>query len=96
MSCFGNDQTSDSGDNWKITVDKKASKEWIQDVKFTLQHVDTGAYLMTHDKKYGRPIPNQQEIAAIPKKSADAVWLATEGILFPPREAKSTSNREEL
>mmetsp|Transcript_29537 Transcript_29537/g.94745 ORF Transcript_29537/g.94745 Transcript_29537/m.94745 type:complete len:97 (-) Transcript_29537:72-362(-) len=80
VSGYGDDSNSDSGDNWRVEVDGAA---WVQDQKVRFQHVDTSAYLNTHDKKFGRPIAGQQEVCAVRKKSSDSAWLATEGVFFP-------------
>lgn len=47
-----------------------------------LKHVDTGAYLMSHERKYSNPIHGQQEVCAKKKKGAQALWSATEGVYF--------------
>ena len=63
MSCYGNDHQSDTGDNWVVHLEK--SSQWNKDAKVRLMHVDTGAYLGSHDKKFGRPIAGQQEVRAL-------------------------------
>lgn len=37
-------------------------KTWKQDQRVRLQHVDTGIYLHSHDKKYQRIAGGQQEV----------------------------------
>lgn len=37
-------------------------KTWKQDQKIRLQHIDTGGYLHSHDKKYSRIAGGQQEV----------------------------------
>ncbi len=51
-----------------------------------LKHVDTGAYLASHDVKYQRPIPGHTEVFGGKKRDAQAVWRATEGVFFPERK----------
>lgn len=36
---------------------------WLRDQKVRLQHVDTGGYLHSHDKKYSRIVAGQQEVS---------------------------------
>ncbi len=49
-----------------------------------LKHVETGVYLASSERKYGRPISGQQEVCG--RKKADW-WAATEGVYFPERSA---------
>lgn len=39
-----------------------SGKTWKQEQKIRLQHVDTGGYLHSHDKKYSRIAGGQQEV----------------------------------
>nr|DAD27387.1 TPA_asm: hypothetical protein HUJ06_028855 [Nelumbo nucifera] len=39
-----------------------SGKTWKQDQRIRLQHVDTGGYLHSHDKKYSRIAGGQQEV----------------------------------
>lgn len=39
-----------------------SGKNWRQDQKVRLRHVDTGGYLHSHDKKYSRIAGGQQEV----------------------------------
>lgn len=39
-----------------------SGKTWKQDQRVRIQHVDTGAYLHSHDKKYQRIAGGQQEV----------------------------------
>lgn len=41
-----------------------SGKTWTQDQRIRLQHVDTGGYLHSHDKKYTRIAGGQQEVMA--------------------------------
>lgn len=49
-----------------------------------LKHVETGVYLASSERKYGRPISGQQEVCG--RKKADW-WAATEGVYFTERPA---------
>ena len=49
-----------------------------------LKHVETGVYLSSSERKYGRPISGQQEVCG--RKKADW-WAATEGVYFTERPA---------
>ena len=60
VSCFGDDLHSDTGDNWKAEMDK--ASEWVKDKKVRFQHMDTGSFLGSHDKKFNRPIAGQTEV----------------------------------
>eukprot|EP01018_Ginkgo_biloba_P006978 Gb_21723 [translate_table: standard] len=82
VSCFGGDDKSDTGDYWRLEIEGKG-KVWMRDQKIRLQHVDTGGYLHSHDKKYTRIAGGQQEVCGITKKHADNVWLAAEGVYLP-------------
>ena len=62
VSCYGSDKTSDSGDNWKVEMEKDTA--WNKDSKVKLFHMDTQMYLGSHDKKFNRPIAGQQEVNA--------------------------------
>lgn len=42
-----------------------SGKTWRQDQRVRLQHVDTGGYLHSHNKKYTRIAGGQQEVRAI-------------------------------
>jgi len=46
--------------------------------------VETGVYLASSERKYGRPISGQQEVCG--RKKADW-WAATEGVYFTERPA---------
>lgn len=41
-----------------------SGKTWRQDQRVRLQHVDTGGYLHSHNKKYTRIAGGQQEVKA--------------------------------
>jgi dolichyl-phosphate-mannose--protein O-mannosyl transferase len=48
-----------------------------------LKHVDTAAYLQSHDMRYGNPISGQQEVCASQRKSGNSDWFAGEGVYVP-------------
>lgn len=91
VSCYGGETQSDTGDNWKLEIEGKANI-WRQDQKFRLQHVDTGAYLHSHDKKYQRIAGGQQEVCGVKEKGRDNVWLAAEGVYLPVSDGKAESS----
>ncbi|MBA0732006.1 hypothetical protein Gogos_016122, partial [Gossypium gossypioides] len=85
VSCFGGESESDTGDYWRLIIEG-SGKTWKQDQKIRLQHVDTGGYLHSHDKKYARIAGGQQEVCGVREKRADNVWLAAEGVYLPITE----------
>ncbi|KAJ8774103.1 hypothetical protein K2173_009534 [Erythroxylum novogranatense] len=87
VSCFGGDAESDTGDYWRLFIEG-SGKTWKQDQRIRLQHVDTGGYLHSHDKKYQRIAGGQQEVCGVREKRADNVWLAAEGVYLPVIETK--------
>nr|KJB06645.1 hypothetical protein B456_001G037100 [Gossypium raimondii] len=87
VSCFGGESESDTGDYWRLIIEG-SGKTWKQDQKIRLQHVDTGGYLHSHDKKYARIAGGQQEVCGVREKRADNVWLAAEGVYLPITESK--------
>ncbi|KAL6207321.1 hypothetical protein ACLB2K_018279 [Fragaria x ananassa] len=82
VSCFGGENESDTGDHWRVMIEG-TGKTWKQDQRVRLQHVDTGIYLHSHDKKYQRIAGGQQEVCGVRDKRADNVWLAAEGVYLP-------------
>eukprot|EP00850_Spirogloea_muscicola_P003881 SM000016S01869 [mRNA] locus=s16:280630:282137:+ [translate_table: standard] len=84
VSGYGSDGQSDTGDHWKVETQDKA-KLWERGQKVRFMHVDTMAYLHSHDKKYGRPIAGQQEVCGLQVKKADNLWMTAEGVFFPAR-----------
>lgn len=89
VSCFGGEEESDTGDLWMLEIEGK-NRVWTRDQKVRIQHVDTGSYLHSHDKKYSRIAAGQQEVCGVTKKTADNVWVATEGVYLPANQ-KATS-----
>ncbi|GFP92956.1 stromal cell-derived factor 2-like protein [Phtheirospermum japonicum] len=87
VSCFGGDAESDTGDYWRVDIEGNG-KTWRQDQRVRLNHVDTGGYLHSHDKKYSRIAGGQQEVCGVREKRVDNVWLAAEGVYLPVAESK--------
>lgn len=50
--------------SFRLEIDGKDSV-WTRDQRVRIQHVDTGAYLHSHDKKYSRIAGGQQEVRHI-------------------------------
>ncbi|GAB4854680.1 Stromal cell-derived factor 2-like protein [Ancistrocladus abbreviatus] len=87
VSCFGSDKESDTGDLWRLMIEG-SGKTWRQDQMIRLQHVETGVYLHSHNKKYSRIAGGQQEVCGMREKRADNIWLAAEGVYLPVSESK--------
>ncbi|KAL3617713.1 Stromal cell-derived factor 2-like protein [Castilleja foliolosa] len=87
VSCFGGNDESDTGDYWRVDIEGNG-KTWRQDQRVRLNHVDTGGYLHSHNKKYTRIAGGQQEVCGVREKRADNVWLAAEGVYLPVAESK--------
>jgi len=68
VSAYGDENTGDTGDNWKLTV-KNGGDTWKRQEVVQLQHVDTGKFLSSNKNKFGNPIPGQQEVCCIDKKN---------------------------
>ena len=49
-----------------------------------LKHEDTGSWLSSNTRTYGRPISGQQEVCTRPKAGKHSLWRTTEGVYFPP------------
>jgi len=88
VSGHGDDSFSDGGDVWAVENDGGGAEPWTQAAKVRLRHVDTGAYLYSHDHKYGNPIAGQQEVCAAKRKDRNAEWTAVEGVYLSPRAAE--------
>ncbi|KAK8645238.1 hypothetical protein V6N13_119081 [Hibiscus sabdariffa] len=86
VSCFGGESESDTGDYWRLIIEG-SGKTWKQDQRIRLQHLDTGGYLHSHNKKYTRIAGGQQEVCGLREKRADNVWLAAEGVYLPITES---------
>lgn len=89
VSCFGGDGNSDTGDIWMLEIEGKG-RVWMRDQKVRLQHVDTGIFLHSHDRKYNRIAVGQQEVCGVVKRTADNIWIAAEGVYLPASQ-KATS-----
>mmetsp|Transcript_1857 Transcript_1857/g.6461 ORF Transcript_1857/g.6461 Transcript_1857/m.6461 type:complete len:223 (+) Transcript_1857:56-724(+) len=83
VSCFGGDAESNTADNWRVEIE--GGGEWKRNKKVRLAHVDTGVYLGSHDKKFGRPIAGQQEVFGARRKGPETFWTTAEGVFFPQR-----------
>ncbi|KAL1315284.1 hypothetical protein AAHE18_16G247100 [Arachis hypogaea] len=88
VSCYGDDSESDKGDNWKLLIEG-SGKNWKQDQKIRLQHLETGGYLHSHDMTYSsRIVGGHHEVCGVGEKNANNIWLAAEGIYLPITETK--------
>ena len=54
-------------------------------MKVRLKHVDTGAFIITHDAKFGDPIAGHLEVCALERggKDKNSEWRAAEGVYLP-------------
>ena len=84
VSCFGDDKQTDTGDVWTVVLEQ-GQHTWHQNHHVRFRHEDTGMWLSSSTKRYGRPIAGQQEIFGSTKKDGNGLWAATEGVLFPER-----------
>ena len=91
VSAHGGDEASDENDEWMLVLDSKA--QWSQDAKVRVQHVKTKAYLSMTNRRFGRPISGQLEVAGLRAHSTDSTWKATEGVYVPLAES---GDRDEL
>lgn len=82
VSAFGGDEQTDNGDHWKLEIEGN-NAVWTLDQKMRLRHIDTNAYLHSHNMRYNQL--NQREVCGMTKKNADNVWSAAEGIYFRPK-----------
>ena len=84
VSAYGNDDTSDTGDHWVVELTSGAGASWVRGKKVRFRHVDTGAYLCTHNVKFGRPIAGHQEVMGTSSAGgSNSVWMSAEGVYFP-------------
>ena len=63
-----------------------SGKTWKQDQRIRLQHVDTGVYLHSHDKKYTRIAGGQQEVRKWLEIRLIKFWSNYKWIKFYPME----------
>ncbi|GMH03602.1 hypothetical protein Nepgr_005441 [Nepenthes gracilis] len=91
VSCFGGEAQSDTGDYWRLEIEGP-EKTWRQDQRIRLQHVDTGGYLHSHDKRYTRIAGGQQEVCGVREKHPDNIWLVAEGVYLPNSDGKAESS----
>ena len=83
VSCYGGSgNESDGGDLWIVEFD--GNEWWFQDQPVRIKHRDTGAFLGSHKKEYGRPIAGYSEIYAAKGKGkgTEHVFMATDGVYF--------------
>lgn len=93
VSAFGSDTESDGADVWAVEWDSK-HKQWRQDVKVRIRHVDTAFVLYSHDVKFGQPISGQQEVCCTDKKDKNSEWVAAEGVFMPSNQPAGTKGDE--
>uniref|UniRef100_A0A7N0TCS5 MIR domain-containing protein n=1 Tax=Kalanchoe fedtschenkoi TaxID=63787 RepID=A0A7N0TCS5_KALFE len=74
-------------DYWRLTIEGRG-KTWRKDQRVRLQHVDTGGYLHSHNKKYQRIVGGQQEVCGVGEKRAENIWLAAEGVYLQASGSK--------
>eukprot|EP00698_Gefionella_okellyi_P005959 TRINITY_DN15390_c0_g1_i1.p1 TRINITY_DN15390_c0_g1~~TRINITY_DN15390_c0_g1_i1.p1 ORF type:complete len:214 (-),score=8.17 TRINITY_DN15390_c0_g1_i1:27-668(-) len=88
VSAYGDEQSGDTGDNWRVDCD---GKFWARGESVRLVHVDTNKYLYSSTQfRYPQPIAGQQEISCSQRRSGgDTDWTADEGVYFAPRRRKS-------
>jgi len=84
VSCFGSPSQSDTGDIWLVEWEGKDTRWWERDMQVRMKHADTGAFLGSHTKEYGRPIAGYAEIYAAKGKGKGKqhVFMATDGVYF--------------
>jgi len=84
VSCYGggSGNESDGGDLWIVEFD--GNEWWFQDQPVRIKHRDTGAFLGSHKKEYGRPIAGYSEIYAAKGKGkgTEHAFMATDGVYF--------------
>lgn len=91
VSCFGSDESSDTGDNWIVEIPSGAGA-WERGKKVRFKHADTGAYLHSHGLKFGRPIAGHQEVCAAHSSGSNAMWVSAEGVYFPTPEEEAAKD----
>jgi dolichyl-phosphate-mannose--protein O-mannosyl transferase len=91
VSCFGSDESSDTGDNWIVEIPSGAGA-WERGKKVRFKHADTGAYLHSHGMKFGRPIAGHQEVCAAHSSGSNAMWVSAEGVYFPTPEEEAAKD----
>ncbi len=66
-------------------------------VQVRLKHRDTGAYLYSHEMRFGQPIAGQQEVCSVERKDRNSEWQAAEGVYFPvhkPAKGEAAAHEE--
>jgi len=93
VSCFGENGSSDTGDNWRVECE--SGDFWLRTTPVTFTHIDTGKKLFSRSSDQfnnnncrGCPIIGQLEVscAMVSSSDRDAFWLADDGIFFPNRQ----------
>lgn len=103
VSCFGDNGSGDTGDNWQVVCDTKDTA-WTRYKPVYLRHADTGKYLSTAENfKFNQqncgqqcPIMGQTEISASPKKDAKARWQTDQGVYFPAKDFHRSDDADDL
>jgi len=95
VSCFGDNGSGDTGDNWIVECDSKRDKFWMRDAPVHFKHTDTGKYLYTSNavtftqQNCGQqcPIMGQTEVSCANKREGQrTAWVGTQGVFFPPKD----------
>jgi dolichyl-phosphate-mannose--protein O-mannosyl transferase len=71
-------QYKDDSNFWEVQNDM------VRGEPVRLKHVATDKYLAMNPQRYGHPIPNQWEVAAVSSPGPNTVWVTTHGIYFEP------------
>jgi len=83
VSAFGEGGVGDTGDVWSVVCD---GEYWSRDNNVMFKHVDTGVYLGSSGKTFGRPIHGQMEIVGVPHPDGSTKWKGVEGIYIHPSD----------
>ena len=81
VSAFGDDNDSDTGDNWMLYC---KSRYWQKNSQIRLKHVDTDTWLALSGNSYGRPISGQLEVISSDSSDVASIWTAAEGVYVQP------------
>ncbi|MFH4976729.1 hypothetical protein AB6A40_003438 [Gnathostoma spinigerum] len=93
VSCFGNNDESDSGDNWIVVCN---TDDWYRDESVKLKHDDTGYFLATSGEQYGRPISGQREVVAMSSPNSAALWRSVQGVYMVKAEDETENTEEDI
>eukprot|EP01112_Ceratiomyxa_fruticulosa_P013976 TRINITY_DN396_c0_g1_i1.p1 TRINITY_DN396_c0_g1~~TRINITY_DN396_c0_g1_i1.p1 ORF type:complete len:219 (-),score=50.09 TRINITY_DN396_c0_g1_i1:52-708(-) len=87
VSAFAEGEEGDTGDNWRIVLQKDG--KWVRGESVRFQHLDTNGFLQGNpNAQYQSPIPGQIEIAGVNNVNDNNEWVNDEGIYFPERSDK--------